>query len=671
MLFAGILVNPPARGQSIQWEWDGLSSRYWSLVTNWNPQDVPDASNETATIGQAGTYAVELNVSTTIQHLLITNPAATLDMWSNRTLTVTEWNGVTNYGTILGDSATSIVGVLINYGTYESPGGINVIDGPITNEAVSPTGIRIRGPSSLGLYGPTVTNNGTIQINYNAYAGFDPTYLHFKADTLLDGTGELIMGKFAKLATDTGVTLTQGADHTLRGQGTMTAAVVNEGAIRADDPTNWLTLDSKPIANNGTIIADAGCRLDFFGAYEISQDADGQILADGGTVNFKSTSTVTPLTVTGGKLGTSNGGVILAAAGDTKLIDVTNLGILNVDTAVVIAGGGITNDGTINVNPLEVPSFTHFVFVDNSELGGAGELILRRSFYSRLFVNAGFAGTNGVNHTIRGNGVIRGNLVNNGTIAPGMSIGLIDSLSPTTLTQGATGVIDIEVAGTSPSLYDRLTGPTSYVLDGKLRVSVLPPYVPALGHSYTIISGGSVSGTFAAIEGSSPGPGLDWALSYTSSTVVLSVVPCALEITEQPQTQTVCRGTLLSLSVTAPGATSYQWRLGGDEIEGATEPTLLVAAFALPLHTGIYDVIVSNSCDSLASDTASLFVYPGGSADTNGDGEVNGLDVQQFIDALLSPGSVDAGYCAADMNANGYVDISDLDGFAYYLLNNP
>lgn len=662
-------ICAPAAAQSIQWNWNGFDTPFWSLATNWNPVDVPDALNETATIGMAGTYMVDLNMSPTIQHLLITNPTATLRILGGRTLTVTEWNGVTNQGTIIADGSTSIVGALINYGTFVNYFAINSIVGPVINDAVSPQGIRIRGPSSLELFGPTVMNSGTIHLNYNDFSG-DPAYLHFKANTLIDGTGEVVMGRFSRLTTAAGVTLTQGAGHVIRGTGNIGAQLVNEGVVSADDPINWLTLDGNPKTNNGMIVADDDCRLDIFGLFEITQDDDGTILADGGTVLFKSMSATPPvLTVNGGRLETQNGGIIKTASSSTMLRDVTLFGDLDVDfgTSILLAGGGVNNIGTIRVDPTAHATFTHCVFVDDSELSGPGALILGRAFYARLFVDPGFVGTNGPGHTIRGNGVLRGSFVNNGTIAPGTSIGLLDSLAPCMVTQGETGVIDIEVAGTGSSEYDRFTGPTTWVLDGTLRVSVVPPYVPLLGHSYTIISGGSVSGTFDTIEGPPPGPGLDWAVTYGASTVTLSVVACALTIDGQPQGKTVCRGAFITFTVDAPGATSYQWRKGGEEIDGATSPTYQII-FALPEHTGHYDVVVSNQCDSFASNTASLFVHPGGSADANGDGELNGLDLQVFIEALTGDAPPTAGHCACDMNANGYVDISDLDGFVYYLM---
>jgi len=665
-----LLLATPLRAQSMIWEWDGISSPYWSLSTNWLPNDVPDSLNETATIGVAGTYTVDLNMSPTIQHLQITNPSATLKIQGNRMLTVTEWNGVTNYGKIHADYGTSIIGNFINHGTYLNYNSTNSIVGPVTNEAVSPKGILVQGPSTLQLHGPTVTNNGTIQVNHNSYNGMTPTELRFMGHTVLDGMGEVFMERYSRLTTAAGVALTQGADHTIRGDGYLRAMLVNEGTVRADDPILSLTLDGEDKTNNGTFEAAAGCKLELHGTFGVTQGSEGRILADGGTVNFKSLSTTTPLTITGGSLQTLNGGIIRTDSSDTKMVNVTVSGALDVGygTSLLVAGDGITNSGTIRVNPTAIATYTHFVFVDDSELSGAGELILGKAFYARLFVNPGFVGTNGVNHTIRGNGLIRGSFVNNGTISPGLSIGLIDSLSPTALTQGATGVIEIDVAGTGTSDYDRMTGPTTYVLGGTLRVSVVSPYVPQVGHSYTIISGGSVSGTFAAIDGPPPGPGLDWAVSYSSNSVVLSVVPCALEITSHPQAQTVCDGTMVELSVNATGATGYQWRLGGEAIESATGPSYQIP-YALPAHSGNYDVVVTNSCGSLVSANAALTVLQGGSGDPSGDGIINGRDIQYFVSAILAADPVNQSYCAVDLNDNGIADPGDVDAFIYFLLN--
>ncbi|MCS7177504.1 MAG: immunoglobulin domain-containing protein [Candidatus Kapabacteria bacterium] len=80
------------------------------------------------------------------------------------------------------------------------------------------------------------------------------------------------------------------------------------------------------------------------------------------------------------------------------------------------------------------------------------------------------------------------------------------------------------------------------------------------------------------------------------------------QITQQPQQpQPVCEGTPVTLSVVAQGTgLSYQWRLNGQNIPGATTATYQFTATTST--AGVYDVVVSNVCGSVTSDTVRLTV---------------------------------------------------------------
>jgi hypothetical protein len=88
----------------------------------------------------------------------------------------------------------------------------------------------------------------------------------------------------------------------------------------------------------------------------------------------------------------------------------------------------------------------------------------------------------------------------------------------------------------------------------------------------------------------------------------------APSITGQPGNQTACSGGSASFTVTATGATSYQWRKGttnlteGGNISGSTTATLTIN----PVGTGDaatnYNCVVTNSCGSATSNNASLTV---------------------------------------------------------------
>ncbi len=79
------------------------------------------------------------------------------------------------------------------------------------------------------------------------------------------------------------------------------------------------------------------------------------------------------------------------------------------------------------------------------------------------------------------------------------------------------------------------------------------------------------------------------------------------QLTAQPQPATVCEGQSVVLSVSAQGtALTYQWRRNGQNIPGATQATYQFVATLS--DAGIYDVVVSNACGSVTSDTVRVTV---------------------------------------------------------------
>ncbi|GMU20319.1 MAG: hypothetical protein AMXMBFR13_04160 [Phycisphaerae bacterium] len=85
----------------------------------------------------------------------------------------------------------------------------------------------------------------------------------------------------------------------------------------------------------------------------------------------------------------------------------------------------------------------------------------------------------------------------------------------------------------------------------------------------------------------------------------------AILITEQPASQNVCEGEIVTLIIEATGAglLSYQWRKDGNNIDGATGASLLIPA-AAPADAGNYDVIISNGIATAISQQAVVGVGP-------------------------------------------------------------
>ncbi len=98
----------------------------------------------------------------------------------------------------------------------------------------------------------------------------------------------------------------------------------------------------------------------------------------------------------------------------------------------------------------------------------------------------------------------------------------------------------------------------------------------------------------------------------TASVSDLDVAPT---ITTQPATLAVAAGGDAVFAVAARGteALTYQWRLGGAPIGGATGPVLRLTAVT-PAQAGRYDVVVRNAAGSATSDAATLDVTAGGPA---------------------------------------------------------
>ena len=91
-------------------------------------------------------------------------------------------------------------------------------------------------------------------------------------------------------------------------------------------------------------------------------------------------------------------------------------------------------------------------------------------------------------------------------------------------------------------------------------------------------------------------------------------------ITTQPQSQTVNQGADVEFSVVAEGdePLSYQWRLNGNPISGATNSTLLLTHVQIT-QAGGYSVVVADIDGSVESSTATLQVIPSGTYDLEAD----------------------------------------------------
>ncbi|MCK4342739.1 MAG: PKD domain-containing protein [Phycisphaerae bacterium] len=121
--------------------------------------------------------------------------------------------------------------------------------------------------------------------------------------------------------------------------------------------------------------------------------------------------------------------------------------------------------------------------------------------------------------TLAGSGTLTGNVVSDGTAAPGGSTGILTLVGG--FTQSALGVLSIEIGGTTPgSEYDILDVTGTASLDGQLDVELINGFVPEVGQQFTILTAGSVTGEFLTVTGQGC-----FSVTYNTNDVTLTALP--------------------------------------------------------------------------------------------------------------------------------------------------
>lgn len=96
---------------------------------------------------------------------------------------------------------------------------------------------------------------------------------------------------------------------------------------------------------------------------------------------------------------------------------------------------------------------------------------------------------------LEGNGSITANVANSGTIAPGLSAGILAITGDVTL--ASTSTLQFEIGGFTPgTLYDQLHVTGQVALGGALNVSVINTFNLALGNLFDVLDWGSLDGSF-------------------------------------------------------------------------------------------------------------------------------------------------------------------------------
>ncbi|MBX9624960.1 MAG: PKD domain-containing protein, partial [Gemmataceae bacterium] len=346
-----------------------------------------------------------------------------------------------------------------------------------------------------------------------------------------DGGGRVVFGASGgnSLTVTRGGTLTIGPGVVVEGEAGYVGlaapgaadTIVNRGTIRATVPgPRAVTINPGVFQNLGTVRATNGARLNV-------QPATTNLNLSGPTVTVGSAKVVAA-TLAGGTWGADAGGRVWLfptglpislngpAPGDYAVIrvdrnaaavvlDGPTSGFVNGSTAA--AGLGLADPFAALAENLGPGSFTvrnNRPFTPAPAFVNRGDLTIGigaanapggtsfRQLGGTLTVDGTFAPPGGTltveGGVVGGVGVIQGDVVNGGTVAPGASPGFLRVFG--NYAQTAAGVLDLEVAGRDGNVpeYDRLQVTGDAVIAGTIRGTLADTFQPAPGDAFTVVT---------------------------------------------------------------------------------------------------------------------------------------------------------------------------------------
>jgi hypothetical protein len=201
-----------------------------------------------------------------------------------------------------------------------------------------------------------------------------------------------------------------------------------------------------------------------------------------------------------------------------------NNGTFNANATTTLTGGEterFTNNGSFIKNTAGTITTMDIPFTNNGSVTVvAGELVFKMSGGT---FDPGDTLTLGNGESLVGSGTLAADLVNGGTVSPGVSPGLITVDGD--YTQQETGLLIIELGGTTAGTeYDQLVVTGTATMHGTLTVTTLPGYTPQLGDTFFIIDHVIGTGTFDTVSLPTLDGGLKMEADFSDDYVTLTVV---------------------------------------------------------------------------------------------------------------------------------------------------
>ncbi len=355
-------------------------------------------------------------------------------------------------------------------GTATNDGEINVggalfgVAGFVINDGVTATNNGTVNSDGDGFFvnsgaGSTLNNNGTLNVADDGFDLFNNSTINNNAGGEVNATGGAASNAIESFGTDN--TINNSGD--LISTGGVGVALLGFGPNTVNNNAGGV------IEGVATAIAGGGGDEVVFNAGTIN----GDVLLAGGADTFRTdvtTGTVNSVIDGGG----GADALILQGTGTFELDEAINFESLSVQDGAAITGTGTGSD------------------VGTSAIDGTSALTLAAE--STLVTSGGLTIAGG--GALNGTGTVDGSVVNNGTVTPGMSIGMLTVNDD--FTQSQDGVLEIEFGPTGTN--DLLAVGGEVVLDGTLDIILVDQNIET-GDVFTIITAANgVVGAFDTVN---------------------------------------------------------------------------------------------------------------------------------------------------------------------------
>lgn len=408
---------------------------------------------------------------------------------------------LTNNGSINGGTLTTS-----GTGTIQSQNG--VLDGTLN----VPTNAGKLNVHNFDLFFQgTINNTGTITLSGNSC-------VILNHPSTLTGDGKLMMASttciFGSGSSFTNVSNIQGSG-SIGDSNPM--PISNQGTIFANQASPLIIQpDTGGFSNTGKLMVNTGSTLNIkapFNNLNAGGTLSNGIYAVNGILDFPNSvvTNAANITLTGASAEIFNSATSSNAL--STLAANASVGILSLQKGQALTTAtNLTNAGKLTVGT------SSSLTVGGSYTQTAGTTTVD----GNLTVPRGFALQKG---SLVGKGAVAAAVTSSASITAGDATTKPGTFSLNAYTQNATGILNVSIGGLNAGTqYSQLAMGNGASLNGTLNIKLINGFVPAIGSTFTILTGSVVTGTFSTVKGLSINSAEHFTIAYNATSVTLTVV---------------------------------------------------------------------------------------------------------------------------------------------------